>query len=36
MLIFGACNLAALVCFVISFALFPVMAATGPRKFVIL
>lgn len=35
MLVFGACNLGALVCFVICFALFPVVALR-PRKFVIL
>ncbi|KAJ9138535.1 Protein transport protein SFT2 [Coniochaeta hoffmannii] len=35
LLIFGACNLGALACFVICFALFPVLA-TRPRKFVIL
>jgi len=34
-LIFGACNLAALACFVISFALFPIIS-TRPRKLVIL
>ncbi|KXH59187.1 hypothetical protein CSAL01_10589 [Colletotrichum salicis] len=35
LLIFGACNLGALACFVICFALFPVVAVR-PRKFVIL
>jgi len=35
MLVFGACNLAALVCFVICFALFPIMA-TKPSKFAVL
>ncbi|KAF3764764.1 SFT2-domain-containing protein [Cryphonectria parasitica EP155] len=35
MLVFGACNLGALVCFVICFALFPVLSLR-PRKFVIL
>ncbi|POR36508.1 Protein transport protein SFT2 [Tolypocladium paradoxum] len=35
MLIFGACNLAALACFVICFTLFPVLSLR-PRKFVIL
>ncbi|KAL0936618.1 uncharacterized protein CTRU02_208833 [Colletotrichum truncatum] len=35
MLIFGACNLGALACFVICFALFPVLSLR-PRKFVIL
>lgn len=36
LLIFGACNLGALVCFVICFALFPVIAAGNPRKLVVL
>ena len=35
LLIFGACNLAALACFVICFALFPVLTLK-PRKFAIL
>ncbi|KAF0318728.1 golgi traffic protein [Colletotrichum asianum] len=35
LLIFGACNLGALACFVICFALFPVLSLR-PRKFVIL
>jgi len=35
LLIFGGCNLAALACFVICFALFPVLTLK-PRKFVIL
>ncbi|KAM5356272.1 hypothetical protein ACJ41O_002918 [Fusarium nematophilum] len=35
LLVFAACNLAALACFVICFTLFPVFAAS-PRKFVIL
>lgn len=35
LLIFGACNLGALACFVICFALFPVLSLK-PRKFVIL
>lgn len=35
MLIFGGCNLAALACFVICFALFPVLSLK-PRKFAIL
>lgn len=35
MLIFAGCNLGALACFVICFALFPIVA-TRPRKFVIL
>ncbi|UNI15203.1 protein transport protein sft2, variant 2 [Purpureocillium takamizusanense] len=35
LLIFGACNLAALACFVICFTLFPVLSLR-PRKFVIL
>ncbi|CCE35222.1 hypothetical protein E4U19_005545 [Claviceps sp. Clav32 group G5] len=35
LLIFGACNLAALACFVICFTLFPVLSIR-PRKFVIL
>ncbi|CAK7263309.1 Protein transport protein sft2 [Sporothrix epigloea] len=35
LLIFGGCNLGALACFVICFALFPIVA-TRPRKFVIL
>ncbi|KAF4977622.1 hypothetical protein FZEAL_5883 [Fusarium zealandicum] len=35
LLIFGACNLAALACFVICFTLFPVLSLK-PRKFVIL
>ncbi|KAI1638172.1 Got1/Sft2-like family-domain-containing protein [Biscogniauxia mediterranea] len=35
MLIFGACNLGALACFVLCFALWPVLMAK-PRKFVIL
>jgi len=35
LLVFGACNLAALACFVICFALFPVLMVT-PRKFAIL
>lgn len=35
MLVFGACNLAALACFVICFALFPVLSLR-PTKFVIL
>jgi len=35
MLIFAACNLAALVCFVLCFALFPILWPV-PRKFVIL
>ncbi|KAG6236349.1 hypothetical protein E4U25_003835, partial [Claviceps purpurea] len=34
LLIFGACNLAALACFVICFTLFPVLSIR-PRKFVI-
>ncbi|KAK4212802.1 Got1/Sft2-like family-domain-containing protein [Rhypophila decipiens] len=36
LLIFGACNLAALACFVICFFLFPVIALGRPRKLVIL
>ncbi|KAL2019232.1 hypothetical protein VTK56DRAFT_9959 [Thermocarpiscus australiensis] len=36
LLIFGACNLAALACFVICFALFPVISLGRPRKLVIL
>ncbi|KAI0025458.1 Got1/Sft2-like family-domain-containing protein [Xylariomycetidae sp. FL0641] len=35
MLIFGACNLGALACFVLCFALWPILM-TKPRKFVIL
>ncbi|PHH59281.1 hypothetical protein CDD81_3498 [Ophiocordyceps australis] len=35
LLVFGACNLAALACFVICFTLFPVLSLR-PRKFVIL
>ena len=35
LLVFGACNLGALACFVICFALFPVLSVR-PRKFVIL
>ncbi|TDZ21979.1 Protein transport protein SFT2 [Colletotrichum orbiculare MAFF 240422] len=35
LLVFGACNLGALACFVICFALFPVLSLR-PRKFVIL
>ncbi|KAI5862684.1 SFT2-domain-containing protein [Durotheca rogersii] len=35
MLIFGACNLGALACFILCFVLWPVLMAT-PRKFVIL
>ncbi|KAK8145279.1 protein transport protein sft2 [Beauveria asiatica] len=35
LLVFGACNLAALACFVICFTLFPIVA-TRPRKFVLL
>ncbi|KAI3328588.1 Got1/Sft2-like family-domain-containing protein [Ustulina deusta] len=35
LLIFGACNLGALACFVLSFALWPILM-TKPRKFVIL
>ncbi|OCT51856.1 hypothetical protein CLCR_11386 [Cladophialophora carrionii] len=35
LMIFGGCNLAALACFVICFALFPVLSLK-PRKFVIL
>ncbi|KAL8787138.1 MAG: hypothetical protein Q9213_002354 [Squamulea squamosa] len=35
LLVFGACNAAALVCFVICFALFPVLSLK-PRKFAIL
>jgi hypothetical protein len=35
MLIFGGCNLAALACFVVCFALFPILFAT-PRKFAVL
>lgn len=35
MLVFGGCNLAALACFVICFALFPVLSLR-PRKFAIL
>lgn len=35
LLVFGACNLGALACFVICFALFPVLSIK-PRKFVIL
>ncbi|KAI4097318.1 MAG: hypothetical protein LQ344_000417 [Seirophora lacunosa] len=35
LLVFGACNAAALVCFVICFALFPVLSVR-PRKFAIL
>lgn len=35
MLIFGACNLGALVCFTIAFLLAPALALK-PRKFVIL
>jgi hypothetical protein len=35
LLIFGACNLGALVCFVICFAMWPYLIAK-PRKFVIL
>ncbi|KAK4042058.1 Got1/Sft2-like family-domain-containing protein [Parachaetomium inaequale] len=36
LLIFGACNLGALACFVICFVLFPVIAAGRPRKLVVL
>lgn len=36
LLIFGACNLAALACFVICFALFPVISLGRPRKLVVL
>jgi hypothetical protein len=36
LLIFGACNLGALACFVICFALFPVMSLAKPRKLVVL
>lgn len=36
LLIFGACNLAALACFVICFVLFPVISLGRPRKLVIL
>ena len=35
LLVFGGCNLAALACFVICFALFPVLSLK-PRKFAIL
>ncbi|KAK7422192.1 Protein transport protein sft2 [Neonectria punicea] len=35
LMVFGACNLAALACFVICFTLFPVLSLR-PRKFVIL
>lgn len=35
LLVFAACNLAALACFVICFTLFPIVA-TRPRKFVLL
>ena len=35
MLIFAACNLGALACFVLAFALFPVLSLK-PRKLVIL
>ncbi|KAK4099729.1 SFT2-domain-containing protein [Parathielavia hyrcaniae] len=36
LLIFGACNLGALACFVICFALFPAIALGRPRKLVVL
>ncbi|KAK0730622.1 Got1/Sft2-like family-domain-containing protein [Lasiosphaeris hirsuta] len=36
LLIFGACNLAALACFVICFVLFPVISLGRPRKLVVL
>jgi hypothetical protein len=36
LLIFGACNLAALACFVICFFLFPVIGLAQPRKLVVL
>jgi hypothetical protein len=36
LLIFGACNLGALACFVICFALFPVISLGRPRKLVVL
>ncbi|AEO65739.1 uncharacterized protein THITE_2077070 [Thermothielavioides terrestris NRRL 8126] len=36
LLIFGACNLGALACFVICFALFPLISLGRPRKLVVL
>lgn len=36
LLIFGACNLGALACFVICFFLFPVISVAKPRKLVVL
>ncbi|KAK0612944.1 Got1/Sft2-like family-domain-containing protein [Bombardia bombarda] len=36
LLVFGACNLAALACFVICFFLFPVLSLSRPRKLVVL
>lgn len=36
LLIFGACNLGALACFVICFFLFPVISLGRPRKLVVL
>jgi hypothetical protein len=36
LLIFAACNIGALACFVICFFLFPIIAAGRPRKLVVL
>jgi len=36
MLIFAACNISALICFVLVIALFPALTLARPRKLVIL